>query len=386
MKIVVISHSQLQQPARVRWQLLAEYENVHVTLLVPAKWGNSDLGAAAQWETKSDQVGRFTVLPVETDNHTEGTAYRIKGITQILNQLEPDIVHVVQDECAQVLQQVIAYRRRHRPQLKISLFSWNNIHRHVTIATPKAWLDWRRVCRWTDLALAGSHDIARVLQAGGYGKPIRVQTEIGVDTSQFYPREKSREEIRRKYDVGSDPLVVFAGRLTVEKGVPDLAQALHDLPGRWRCMFLGKGPEQENVLNILKPFESRVIMPGIIPLEQMPDYISAGDVLVLPSQTHVHCKEQFGLVLAQAMACGVPVMGSSSGSIAEAIGGAGLVFAEKEPAALCQSLSLLLGNESLRQHFAKAGLERVRQKYAAKALAEQTHQWFEALMADHVMP
>ncbi len=386
MKIVVISHAAISEPSRVRWLRLAEYDGIHVTLLVPRRWGNKDLGAPTQWETKPFQTGRFQVLPVETDIPIEGTRYRIRGIRAILDQLEPDIVHVAQDESSMTLQQVIDYRRFHRRQLKISLFSWNNIHRHVTLSTPMAWLRWRRVCRWTDLALAGSHEITRVLQAGGYVKPIRVQTEIGVDTSLFFRREDRRAEIRAEFGVNDDFLIVFGGRITVEKGVLDLAHALHSLPGRWRCMFLGKGPEQDNVLNILKSNASRVIMPGIIPLERMPDYMSAADVLVLPSQTHVNCKEQFGLVLAQAMACGVPVIGSSSGSIAEVIGGAGLVVAEREPASLAQAIQLMMEHEVLQHHFAKAGLERVRQKYDAGVLASQTCTLFEALVSGKSLP
>ena len=63
-----------------------------------------------------------------------------------------------------------------------------------------------------------------------------------------------------------------------------------------------------------------------MPLNDVPRHLRALDALVLPSESTPLWKEQFGHVLIEAMACGVPVVGSDSGAIPEVIGEAGLLF------------------------------------------------------------
>jgi glycosyltransferase involved in cell wall biosynthesis len=76
------------------------------------------------------------------------------------------------------------------------------------------------------------------------------------------------------------------------------------------------------------------IMPPVS-YDNMPAVLKGLDVLVLPSVTILPLhREQFGRVLVEAMAAGVPVVGSSSGAIPEVIGDAGLVVPERDPRAL----------------------------------------------------
>src|SRR5260221_14335510 len=84
------------------------------------------------------------------------------------------------------------------------------------------------------------------------------------------------------------------------------------------------------------------------------------DALVLRSLTTPVWKEQFGRVLTEAMACGVPVVGSSSGAIPEVIGEAGLIFPEGDAAALAGCLAKLQQPPALRLALAQRGLARAR--------------------------
>ena len=107
--------------------------------------------------------------------------------------------------------------------------------------------------------------------------------------------------------------------------------------------------------------------------EDMPAFLKSLDVLVLPSVTILPLhREQFGRVLVEAMAAGVPVVGSSSGAIPEVIGDAGLVVPERDPSALAAAIDRVLSEPSLRQALVERGRQRVQSHFAWPVVAEQT--------------
>jgi glycosyltransferase involved in cell wall biosynthesis len=102
--------------------------------------------------------------------------------------------------------------------------------------------------------------------------------------------------------------------------------------------------------------------------------------LALPSLTRPNWKEQFGRVLIEALACGVPVVGSDSGEIPNVIGEAGLVFAEGDEQALRARLSQLMANPDLRDELARKGRERVLAHYTQAQVAAKTYQVYNELL------
>ncbi len=113
----------------------------------------------------------------------------------------------------------------------------------------------------------------------------------------------------------------------------------------------------------------RIRLVDAIPHEQTVDYFNALDALVLPSESSPTWKEQFGHVLIEAMACGVPVIGSDSGAIPEVIGTAGLVFPEGDSQALRVELQRLVNDPDLRKHLSRRGRERVLGNYTYRQIA-----------------
>ena len=105
---------------------------------------------------------------------------------------------------------------------------------------------------------------------------------------------------------------------------------------------------------------------------------------MLPSRTTPVWKEQFGRVLAEAMACKVPVIGSDSGAIREVIGDAGLIFPEGNVAALADCLRLLNASPSLRHDLAERGYVRASGLYTQEHIAEQTADFYRQLMRPQV--
>ena len=105
---------------------------------------------------------------------------------------------------------------------------------------------------------------------------------------------------------------------------------------------------------------------------QMPDVYPTFDVLVLPSLTRPNWKEQFGRVVIEAMACGVPVIGSDSGEIPNVIGDAGLIFPEGDIMVLRDSIAHLLADPEQRARYAAAGRKRVLAEFTQVQIAAAT--------------
>jgi glycosyltransferase involved in cell wall biosynthesis len=83
-------------------------------------------------------------------------------------------------------------------------------------------------------------------------------------------------------------------------------------------------------------------------------------------------KEQFGRVLIEAMACGVPVVGSTCGEIPHVIGDAGLIFAENDDAGLSAHLQRLHDQPALREALSRCGRARVLANYGMGHIADET--------------
>ena len=118
----------------------------------------------------------------------------------------------------------------------------------------------------------------------------------------------------------------------------------------------------------------------------MPEYFKRLDVLVIPTQTTKRIREQFGRVIVEAMASGIPVIGSTCGAIPEVIGDAGLVFPEGDAEALAGALRRLLSDSALRERLARAGRKRVEQHYSWERVADQTYELFQQVLRTKEAP
>jgi glycosyltransferase involved in cell wall biosynthesis len=143
------------------------------------------------------------------------------------------------------------------------------------------------------------------------------------------------------------------------------------LPEQFKCLIAGSG-EEEAELRLwcqVPAIGSRTQYLGVLEKERLWNFFKEIDAFVLPSLTTPHWTEQFGAVLAEAMACGVPVIGSSSGSIPELIGDCGIVVEENNPTDLAQAIQTLASDPDRRARYAKAGRKRFDQEYSVPAYA-----------------
>jgi glycosyltransferase involved in cell wall biosynthesis len=173
----------------------------------------------------------------------------------------------------------------------------------------------------------------------------------GVDTSFFKPMNKRKARNALGFEEGSLHVLTVA-RLEHAKGIDILLRAFAKAVQsglKVRLVVLGDGPERANLESLANALGVRklVSFTGFVPNELTPCYYNAADIFVLPSR-----EETFGIVLLEAMACSLPVVGSKVGGIKDIIRHAvnGFLFNVEDYEALAFTLFKLLNDEELRRN------------------------------------
>lgn len=182
-----------------------------------------------------------------------------------------------------------------------------------------------------------------------------------VDTTTFRPNQ--RNILKERWGI-TGPIVLFVGRLVKDKGVDVLLRAFQEslvnAPGS-KLVIVGKGPEERSLHRLqrklgLKP----VYFLGRVQREEMCHIYPGCDILVLPS-----LYEPFGNVVLEAMATGLPVIGSNIGGMADVItqGVTGYQIAPGNIKELSKHMISLLTDTRLRSGMSRAAREAAEKKF-----------------------
>ncbi len=201
--------------------------------------------------------------------------------------------------------------------------------------------------------LCVSRDIRDRLMAAG-APPQRLEVIAnGVDTARFTPRDRAACRAESASLLGKPvvaeptPLVVFAGDFLPVKQVDRLIRALAQLSAEpampvVTLVLAGAGPEEERLRALVRDLGliPRVLFAGQRPHAEMPLWLAAADLLVLPSSS-----EGLPLVIPEAMAAGTPVVASRVGGVPECVvdGVTGILVPPQGDAELAQGLRIALG-------------------------------------------
>jgi len=204
----------------------------------------------------------------------------------------------------------------------------------------------------------------------------------GVDVGHFYPiaPDEAKQFIGLKPE---DRMVLFVGRIEPLKGVDTLIRAMScirsvDAARPVHLAIIGGEPaasprEMSAEMARLQKLCDDLCMGGMVVFlgkrgqDTLPYYYSAAEVLVMPS-----LYESFGMVALEAMACGTPVIASQVGGLAYLVrdGETGYTIPDNDPEALCEKLTLLLGNPDLRSTMGLRAVTHA-QDYAWERIAAQ---------------
>ena len=386
MRVVILSKALVVGAYQRKLEELARL-GVELTALVPESWREPRVGVQ-RLERRYTEGYTLQALPIALNGQHHLHFYPTLG--PALRRLRPDVLHI--DEESFNLATFQAMRLGVALGARCCFYNYANIDRFYP---PPFGLFERYSFRHATHALACNQDAAVIIRRHGYAGPLTIVPQFGVDPELFRPAGDGERLSAIGYRlerfaplrpaIGYQPpsfTVGYLGRLVPEKGVLDLLEALAGLPPGIRLRLVGDGSQRPAIERRIAQLglQARVALLPAVGSTMVPDAMRALDALVLPSRTTPSWKEQFGRVLIEAMSCGVPVVGSSSGEIPYVIGDAGLVFPEGDVAALRAQLARLAADPALRTQLARLGRERVLAHYTQAAIARRHVAVYQAML------
>ena len=185
-----------------------------------------------------------------------------------------------------------------------------------------------------------STSLKNTLQKMGVTSDIEVIPN-GVDTSVFSPGDKTLSSQILNL-VPDRPRVLFVGNFKPVKGIEYLIRAMPEVVQQYpgcECILLGAEPSGNDAMRYRKTIRDAGVINVMnivhkVPHADLPHWMRASDVLVLPS-----ISEGFGLVAAEALACGIPVVSTCSGGPEDIVEeGMGVLVPPKNASALAKAI------------------------------------------------
>ncbi|MBM3473095.1 MAG: glycosyltransferase family 4 protein [Armatimonadetes bacterium] len=368
MRVLVVSHALVVPANQALYCEMERLAGVELTLVVPERW-RASVGGATQFERHADLRSTVVPLPVWLNGRIHAHLYR--GLRAARLPQRPDVVYADEEAYSLAAWQCLRLAR----SLGLPLVFKTNQNLAKRYPPPFGWAE-QRVHAYAAAALPCTADCGEVLRAKGY----RNRTEVvGFGLDPTVCRPWPTEELRPRLGLPNDAFVVgFMGRMVPEKGALDAIEAALALTRRGvdvHLLMVGGGPQEAELRARAAELPAgRVVFAGMVSHgKAAAEHLSCMDVCVVPSRTTASWKEQFGRVIIEAMACGVPVVGSDSGNVPLLIEetGGGLVSPEGDVEALAERIETLIGDRDLARRLAGTGQEYVNREYCFRRLAER---------------
>ena len=321
LRIVSIAHPTVSsEAARLRYRDLAARSGIDLHLVMPATW--KEFGRSMVAEPFEAERLSVHVLPIRLPHAGPMNWYLhfYPALRPLLRKLEPDVIHLWEEPWSVVALQAHILRRRAALVLEVD----QNILKRL----PPPFEQIRRfVLKHTDHVLSRSPDATAVVRARGYAGPV-TPIGYGVDLATFRPGIKPANMANE----GSFRLG-YVGRLVEEKGLDDVLDAMAHGPQSISLSIMGEGPYEAGLRQRIAELglSGRVDFRGWSAPAEVATFLRSLDALVLLTRTTKHVREQFGRVIIEAQACGIPVIGSSCGAIPSVVGDGGWIVPERSP-------------------------------------------------------
>jgi glycosyltransferase involved in cell wall biosynthesis len=200
-----------------------------------------------------------------------------------------------------------------------------------------------------------------------------------VDTHRFEPGDRQAARLRLGLE---RPTLLFVSRMTIAKGPRVAIQAVEALePGLCDLLMVGTGQEAASLERYVatKKIEN-IRFAGLVAADDLPDYFKAADLLIYPELS----SPAFGLVGAEALACGTPVIGSYAGAIPEVIGDCGYLFPRGDVDGLTRLISKALAAPQTLREMGQRGRERVTQRFSRERMVGMMLAAFEGAVSHNL--
>jgi glycosyltransferase involved in cell wall biosynthesis/GT2 family glycosyltransferase len=324
-RVLRISHSATVPAWRGRERALRAM-GLDVTLLTARHWdaGGAEVTLSAHEEPQT--------VPVDTwGRHPALFVYNPVPLWRALRE-QWDVVDIHEEPFSLATAEVRLLKSLRRNPAPYVLYTAQNLHKKYPI--PFRWLE-RSALRNAAGISACNTEAALITQSKGFPGRARI-IPLGVDVGD--EAALGADPVRAQ-DPQEQITAGFIGRLVPEKGIDVLMDAVARSP-RLALRIAGAGPLAGELAHraAARGIAQRFEFVGTIPPDSVGDFYRGIHVLAVPSLATKRWTEQFGRVAVEAMAYGTPVVSSDAGSLPDVVGGAGIVVAQGDAAALSEAL------------------------------------------------
>jgi glycosyltransferase involved in cell wall biosynthesis len=352
LRVLRISHSAVVTAWRQRERLLRR-GGVDLTLATAQRWEEG--GSLVTFTPAGDDFA----VPVRTlGSHPNFFVFDPRPLWRLLGDGRWDLIDMHEEPFGLAVGEVLLLRWLRARGTPYLVCSAQNIDKRYPI--PFRWLE-----RWSLRGAAGAYtcnsEAGEILRRKGLTGELEL-LPLGVDVERFRPIDRPAPSGRLR--------VGFVGRLIPQKGVDVLVgERAHD--NRLDADVYGAGPEFETLVTLADELglSSRVTFHGYVDEAALPEVFPTFDVLAVPSLPVSGWLEQFGRVVVEAQASGVPVVASASGALPDVVGQAGILAPPGDPMALAAALVRMLDEPGLWDRLRSEGTESVG-RYSWERVAE----------------
>lgn len=374
-RILAIGHSYGLRVNRAIAREVAKDSSFQITIGAP-QFFEGDLRPVHCEPEPPDSPLKVVSIPTHWTKHVHVFRYDTKSLRRLLQEGEFNGVHAWEEPYIYAGYQIA--REVKETGVRFCFRSAQSLNKNYP--PPFNFFE-KKAVESANLWIAGGKSVFENLVRRGYSERAGRILTLAVDTSSFQPQsEPARQAVREELGLAA-PIIGYVGRLVPAKGLRVLMKALEGIDRNqpWSLLLLGSGPMKAEIERwaARRGWDQRVKV-HLSKHDDVPRYLGTMDMMVAPSQTTANWKEQFGRMLIEAFACGVPVIASDSGEIPFVVGDAGIIAPEKDSTAWARAIEGLLKNPDARQELRSKGLARV-SRYSAAQVAGQFREFYREL-------
>ncbi|MEI8349018.1 MAG: glycosyltransferase [Candidatus Omnitrophota bacterium] len=379
---MLIYHHGALKSSMFLYDALANIAGIELFVVVPEKIKVDTVYEATEWLTpahvRSHQRYELISVPLK-DPARYNLGFDNKKMWLAIRAKKPDIIHVLDEPYSQFLFETIFLKLTACFRSRVIFYGYDNLP--LQIAGLRSSLRWRFVRSQLAGGVVANKEALENIRKEGFSKDKPLERIFwGVPTELFKPMDK--EVLRKELSLNHEFIIGYIGRLLSEKGISVLLEAMRQLSHGMVCLIIGNGVMKSELKERAKEpiLQGRVLICDAMEPERLVKYLNCMDVLVLPSLTTSQWKEQYGRVISEAMACGIPVVGSDSGAIPEVIGNCGFVTRENDAVALAAAILKIIEDHDLRKLFIKKSLVRVETELSTQVMSNKFNIFYQSIL------
>lgn len=323
--------------------------------------------------------GRFREagIELETISYSNGIYHYVKALDDIVEKYKITTAHIIFFDYFSAIPWIAKTRR-----LKYVIYEMQNGGIFKAQSLKRLLLQTRNrlAILPTSKVIAISNFIKEQLMNGGVRENKIVVRHLGIDTNRFKPDPNAGVLLRKKYGIAPDELILstvqYLRPIKNPQTIVEACGVLAKRNVRAHLFVAGDGEMLEELQALSRELgiEDRTHWLGLVP--DPTNLLQASDLFILST-----VGEAFGLVLAESMACGVPVVGSESGGIPEVVvnGETGLLVPPLKPELFADAIEQLGKDKDMRSRLSSQGIERVREQFSMEKTVNATIGIYESL-------